>query len=152
MHPAFVQMYRAEVTDVLARRCPAMSSEMAHFALMKCNKIKHACLPDKRTPGLFKVEFEGKSTYALCSKLYFVEDDTKNKYSCKGINKNQNEISKDRFHNVLFNNEKDMCVNKGFRVVNNEMVTYIQQKRGLSYYYDKGKVLADGVSTVPLDI
>ncbi len=45
MHPAFVQMYRAEVTDVLARRCPAMSSEMAHFALMKCNKIKHACLP-----------------------------------------------------------------------------------------------------------
>ena len=44
MHPAFVQMYRAEVTDVLARRCPAMSSEMAHFALMKCNKIKHACL------------------------------------------------------------------------------------------------------------
>ncbi len=40
MHPAFVQMYRAEVTDVLARLCPAMSSEMAHFALMKCNKIK----------------------------------------------------------------------------------------------------------------
>jgi hypothetical protein len=107
---------------------------------------------DKRTPGLFKVEFEGKSTYALCSKLYFVEGDTKNKYSCKGINKNQNEISKDRFHNVLFNNEKDMCVNKGFRVVNNEMVTYIQQKRGLSYYYDKRRVLEDGVSTVPLDI
>ena len=28
---------------------------------------------NKRTPGLFKVEFEGKSMYAMCSKLYFVE-------------------------------------------------------------------------------
>jgi hypothetical protein len=53
---------------------------------------------------------------------------------------------------VLFNDAKDMCMNKGFRVVNNEMVTYIQQKKGLSYVYDKRKVLADGVSTAPLDI
>ncbi len=45
-----------------------------------------------------------------------------------------------------------MCSNKGFRVINNEMVTYIQQKKGLSYIYDKRKVLADGVSTMPLDI
>jgi hypothetical protein len=107
---------------------------------------------NKRTPGLFKVEFEGNTMYALCSKLYFVEGETKSKYSCKGIQKNQNEINKDRFHNVLFNDVKDMCINKGFRVINNEMVTYIQHKKGLSYYYDKRKVLADGVSTVPLDI
>ncbi len=45
-----------------------------------------------------------------------------------------------------------MCTNKGFRVINNEMVTYIQHKKGLSYYYDKRVVLADGVSSVPLDI
>ena len=76
----------------------------------------------------------------------------KNKYSVKGIQKNQNDINKDRFHNVLFNNTEDKCTNKGFRVINNEMVTYIQQKKGLSYVYDKRKVLADGVSTVPLDI
>ena len=135
---------------------------------------------DKRTPGLFKVEFEGNSIYALCSKLYFVEgvekpidpikeeekkkkaedpnyleddeEEKKDKYSCKGIQKNQNVIDKNRFHNVLFNDEKDKCSNKGFRVINNEMVTYIQQKKGLSYVYDKRKVLADGVSTVPLDI
>jgi hypothetical protein len=30
---------------------------------------------NKRTPGLFKVEFEGNSMYALNSKLYFVEGD-----------------------------------------------------------------------------
>jgi hypothetical protein len=135
---------------------------------------------NKRTPGLFKVEFEGTSIYALCSKLYFVEgvekpidpikeeekkkkaedpnyleddeEDKKDKYSCKGIQKNQNEISKNRFHKVLFENEKDMCSNKGFRVIDNFMVTYIQQKKGLSYVYDKRKVLADGVSTMPLDI
>jgi hypothetical protein len=70
----------------------------------------------------------------------------------KELDKNQNEINKDRFHNVLFNDVKDMCINKGFRVINNEMVTYIQHKKGLSYYYDKRIVLADGVSTVPLEI
>jgi hypothetical protein len=70
---------------------------------------------NKRTPGLFKVEFEGNSMYVLNSKLYFVEGDNYNKYSCKGIQKNQNDISKDRFHNVLFNDVKDVCTNKGFR-------------------------------------
>jgi hypothetical protein len=59
---------------------------------------------NKRTPGLFKVEFEGHSIYALCSKLYFVEGEKNNKNSCQGIQKNQNEINKDRFHNLLFNN------------------------------------------------
>ena len=90
--------------------------------------------------------------YALSSKLYFVEGENYDKYSCKGIQKNQNEISKDSFHNVLFNDVEDVYTNKGFRVINNEMVTYIQHKKGLSYYYDKRIVLADGVSTVPLDI
>jgi hypothetical protein len=80
------------------------------------------------------------------------EEEKKDKYSCKGIQKNQNVISKDRFHNVLFNNEKDMCVNKGFRAINNEMITYIQHKKGLSYTYDKRVVVSDGVSTRPFDI
>ncbi len=69
--------------------------------------------------------------------IFYDEEEKKDKYSCKGIQKRQNEINKDRFHNVLFNDVKDMCINKGFRVINNEMITYIQQKKGLSYYYDK---------------
>jgi hypothetical protein len=28
---------------------------------------------NKRTPGLFKVEFEGHAIYVLCSRLYLVE-------------------------------------------------------------------------------
>jgi len=45
-----------------------------------------------------------------------------------------------------------MCTNKGFRMVDNHMITYIQEKKGLTYYYDKRVVLADGVSTLPLPI
>jgi hypothetical protein len=148
---AYLALSAEKLDDVIK---PEMKDE---FEKLKYNwfpneTTKELKAYNKRTPGLFKVEFEGNSMYALCSKLYFVEGDTKNKYSCKGINKNQNTIDKDRFHNVLFNDVKDMCVNKGFRMVENQMVTYIQQKRGLSYYYDKRRVLEDGVSTVPLDI
>jgi len=36
-----------------------------------------------RIPGLFKLEFEGHRTIALCSKCYFF--DKKNRHSSKGI-------------------------------------------------------------------
>ena len=45
-----------------------------------------------------------------------------------------------------------MCENRGFRVVNNDMITYTQQKKGLTYSYFKRVVLKDGVSTLPLPI
>ena len=32
------------------------------------------------------------------------------------------------------------------------MITYTQQKKGLSYVYDKRQVLSDGCSTLPLPI
>jgi len=57
-------------------------------------------------PNYLKVDEEGK----------------KEKYSCRGIQKTQNEINKDRFHGVLFNDVKDECVNKGFRVINKKIV------------------------------
>ncbi len=45
-----------------------------------------------------------------------------------------------------------MCINRGFRVIDNHMITYTQTKKGMSYYYDKSIVLSDGVSTLPLPI
>ena len=43
---------------------------------------------DKRTPGLFKVEAEGKAMIALCSKTYILKKhDDKVKFSSKGLNK-----------------------------------------------------------------
>ena len=47
---------------------------------------------DKRTAGLFKIEFQGKGIVALVSKMYYVKGFvTKDKFSCKGIQKRNNE-------------------------------------------------------------
>ena len=45
---------------------------------------------DKRTPGLFKIEWEGEGMVGLCSKTYFGWGN-KNKCSTKGISKQHNQ-------------------------------------------------------------
>ena len=45
----------------------------------------------------------------------------------------------------------DRTKNVGFRVYNQGILTYEQSKHGLSAYYDKRHVLADGIHTKPLD-
>ena len=74
-------------------------------------KNKHKWFPDtstpemakytKRTPGLFKIEYTSKSFIGLCSKMYYCEGtdqkDKKYKLSSKGIQKDKNDISKERF-------------------------------------------------------
>ena len=57
---------------------------------------------DKRTPGLFKVEWCGDSFVGLCSKTYHCFGAT-DKYSTKGLNKRHNDIDKDTFLAVLTN-------------------------------------------------
>ena len=60
---------------------------------------------DKRTPGLFKVEWEGDGIIiiiiiiiiSLCSKTYYCFEDGKDKFSCKGVNKKNNVINKDKY-------------------------------------------------------
>ena len=44
----------------------------------------------------------------------------------------------------------DKAKNVGFRVYDQGIVTYEQNKVGLSAYYDKRYVLADGIHTRPL--
>ena len=106
---------------------------------------------DDRTPGLFKLEFEGTRMIALTSKCYFAENqtDNKTKVSCKGVSRKQNEISWKRYMDALYGS-KDMAQNTGFRVVGNKMATYTQNKLGLSAYYDKRIVSEDGIHTSPL--
>ena len=80
-------------------------------------------------------------------------EDKKDKFSPKGIQKDKNDITKERFEKVLTDQYyKDVCTNRGFRVADNYMITYTQQKKGLSYVYDKRQVLRDGCSTAPLPI
>ena len=83
---------------------------------------------DKRTPGLFKVEWRGDGFVGLCSNTYYyycAARHTTNvvrllastdKYSTKGLSKRQNVIDKDTFLAVLINRRSDSGVNRGFRV------------------------------------
>ena len=106
---------------------------------------------DKRTPGLFKIEWQGEGMIGLCSKTYFGWGD-KNKCSTKGISKTHNTIDKDQFLQVLKTKQSTGGVNIGFQVKNNAVYTYRQQRNALSYLYPKRKVMADGITTVPLTI
>ena len=106
---------------------------------------------DKRTPGLFKVEWRGNGFIGLCSKTYYCFGAT-DKYSTKGLSKRQNVINKDTFLAVLTNRRSGSGVNHGFRVRYSSVMTYIQEKAALTYFYGKRKVLADGLSTAPLEL
>ena len=104
-----------------------------------------------RTPGLFKKEFEGERMIALCSKCYYADHHKKEvKLSTKGMSKRQNEINWQRFKAAL-DGSKDMATNRGFRMRDGNMVTYEQEKLGLSAYYDKRWVLPDGIHTEPIE-
>ena len=106
---------------------------------------------DKRTPGLFKVEWCGDGFVGLCSKTYYCFGTT-DKYSTKGLSKRHNDIDKDTFLAVLTNRRSGGGVNRGFRVRNSSVMTYIQERAALTYFYGKRKVLADGLSTAPLEV
>jgi len=89
---------------------------------------------------------------ALCSKCYYMDDGEGGnvKMSSKGVSKRQNQKAWDSFKAAL-EGEKDMAVNRGFRMRDGKMVTYEQKKLGLSAYYDKRWVLPDGIHTEPIE-
>ena len=89
---------------------------------------------------------------ALCSKYYFIDEPEgeKKKFSTKGMSKKQNEITWQRFKAAL-EGSKDIATNRGFRMRDGQMVTYEQQKLGLSDHYDKRWVLPDGINTEPIE-
>ena len=77
---------------------------------------------------------------------------SKDKFTCKGVNKKCNDINKDKYLNVLLTKQKSAGVNRGFRVVKNTMYTYEQVRDAFSYFSLKCRVLEHGMSTVPLEI
>ena len=101
----------------------------------------------------------------LTAKRYLFQNEAlnENKYHCKGVSKQNNDlhfqIYKDVFDVFLKTRrdgeleEKDINKAKsvGLRVYDQGIVTYEQNKLGLSGYYDKRDVLADGIHTRPLD-
>ena len=120
-----------------------------------CDKhIKH----DKREPGLFKEEFRCTEMYCLCSKTYCCYDSKTDifKFSSKGLNKRTLEESGEgpleKYRRVMDDNVNVKSINRGFRTVNHQVVTYEQTKKGLSYFYPKRIVEADGIHTRPLTL
>ena len=115
---------------------------------------------DKRTPGKYKAEFEGIGMICLNSKVYHCWSDKldKNgevvtKTSCKGVQKKRNVLIKKDFLEMINNPLKIHIVeNAGFLREGADILTYTQIKKGLNYFYAKRIVLADGVSTMPLNI
>jgi hypothetical protein len=53
---------------------------------------------------------------------------------------------------VLLTKQYGSGTNRGFRTIDNQVYTYLQERAGFSYFYPKQKVLADGLSTAPLEI
>ena len=126
------------------------SSEDGFFPRECCQKHKAY---DKRTPGLFKVEAQGKAMIALCSKTYILKKhDDKVKFSCKGLNKAVLKKTFPSYQHVLQTGQTKSSTNQGFRTRDNTIYTYQQSKAGLSYFYCKREVLQDGVHTRPLSI
>ena len=115
---------------------------------------------DKRTPGKYKIEFEGVGMICLNSKVYHcwsdeVDDngETIVKTSCKGIQKKRNVLIKKDFLEMLANPRQNHTIeNSGFIHEGTNILTYTQSKKGLNYFYAKRIVLADGVTTIPLNI
>ena len=108
---------------------------------------------DRRTPGLFKIEAEGKSMIALCSKTYILkEKEGKYKFSCKGVNKSRLDSPYKAFSSVLQTGKPHKTSNQGFRTRDGTIFTYEQEKSGIAYFYCKREVLQDGICTRPLKI
>ena len=105
-----------------------------------------------------KVEFKGNKMIGLCSKSYCTElfatenSPAQVKFSMKGVNKGQFKNPMPHYEHVLNTKQNFRACNQGIRAKDESMVTYKQDKNALTYFYPKRKVLADGRTTVPLDI
>ena len=94
----------------------------------------------------------------LCSKTYSCYDSNSNKYkiSSKGLNKRTLEDCADgpmaKYRQVFDEFIKVISTNRGFRTVHHSVATYEQIKKGLTYFYPKTIVDADGIHTRPLSL
>ena len=125
-------------------------SKCNNLAFYRCPECEKRIKYDKRTPGLFKEEWNGDGLIALCSKSYYGWGGRGDKIALKGIRKN-NQYRKDYWMSVLRGENLGHGINRGFQLKGNCTVTY-EMGRRFTALYPKRKVLSDGISTVPLDI
>ncbi|KAI8495466.1 hypothetical protein Bbelb_269210 [Branchiostoma belcheri] len=151
---AYIAISADRLEDVIKPHMRARYENEKHLWFPRTDNPEHAAY-DKRTPGLFKEEWSGDAIVGLCSKTYYCfggDDKTQDKFSCKGVSKRQNDITLQKYLQVLETQKSGQGVNRGFRVRNNQMLTYTQTRDAFSYFYPKRQVEDDGVTTLPLDI
>jgi hypothetical protein len=89
---------------------------------------------------------------------YLPDETHKVKVSAKGVHqvrgRNSDVLNPTGCESVVRDRITLSGTNKGFRISKEtkSVITYEQLKTALNYYYDKRQVLADGVSTIPLEI
>ena len=117
-----------------------------------------------RTPSLFKSEFVGTGVVWLTAKCYLVQNEAnENKDSCKGVSKKHNDLHFQRYKDVLDvflrtgrdseleDKDIDKAKNVGFKVYDQGIVKYKQNKLDLFGYYHNRFALDDGIHIRPLD-
>ena len=100
----------------------------------------------------------------LTAKWYHVQNEARqNKYCCKGVSKKHNDLHFQRYNDILDiflkttrdceleGKDIEKAKDVGFRVYDQGIVTYEQNKLGLSACYDKPHVLDTDIHTRPLD-
>ena len=150
---------KKEVWDTLREKdCDdSFRADASHnfFPRTCCSKHKKYY---KREPGLFKEEFRCTEMICLCSKTYCCYDAKSDKYkfSSKGLNKRTLEETGDgpmeKYRRMMDEIINLTSTNRGFRTINHCVATYEQTKKGLSYFYPKRVVVADGIHTEPLKL
>ena len=116
------------------------------------NDTEEIAAYEKRIPGKMKIEYEGDGMICLCSKSYITWNKNKHKSSCKGAQKCSNTYAQAHYFKCLMNEENQSAINKGFRIKDKEMMTYVQKKIGLTPVYNKGVVLDNKINITPLNI
>lgn len=148
---------RRDFLSVYKNWFPSPSCENHYFQFVNSHETWAPCrlcsartVYDKRTPGLFKVEYTGDCFVGLCSKTYFCEGLNKTKLSCKGLSKRHNDLTLSSYKEVLDTKQSGGGVNVGFRTDGRSVFTYFQNRKSLSYFYIKRRLSQDGVSTLPI--
>lgn len=148
---AYMAITSKSINDIIK---PSMREqwEKERYDWFPDNRTPESKAYQRRTPGLFKVEWEGDAMVALTSKMYCCRGDGYDKSSAKGIqaSKNAEVLQFDNFKKVLDEGSIIQAENRGLRAMNGEVFTYQQKKDGLCPIYDKRIVLEDGVCTIPL--
>ena len=105
------------------------------------------------------MEWAGRGLVALNSKTYYCyggDGADEVKFSAKGINRGVNDITAEMYLTVLRDRTVKSFVNRGFinphEKRSKAIHTYEMERNGLSWFYGKRQIQADGVSTIPLNI